>query len=330
MSGVGEYPRSPTVAVAFPAATAGAWRDRLEAATRNYFPALNYVACSNVEELQRAVPDILVGHETDFVAEYLSGCPERLRWVQFMSAGVDRAMAAVGRRPVPYKISNVRGIHAEGMREYVLATFLAHTKRLHHWEEAKQARVWLPEPLETVAGQRALIVGAGAIGTAVAEGCRALGMGVTGVSSTGLPRAAFDSMCTLAELPAELHMSDLIVLSLPLTPATVGLFDSKMFAACRHGSFLVNLSRGALIEETALAEALFSGKLGGAALDAFNEEPLPKTSALWQIPNLLITPHVAGRSRNGWARGAEIFLENLRRHFDGVELLTEVDPSRGY
>jgi phosphoglycerate dehydrogenase-like enzyme len=124
--------------------------------------------------------------------------------------------------------------------------------------------------------------------------------------------------------------SDVVIVVLPLTPETEGLLDAEAIAAMKPGAHLVNIARGGIVDEVALAEALREGRLGGAALDVFEQEPLPPTSPLWDTPNLLVTPHVAGLSHDYLARLGEIFFENIRRLERGEPIVNPVDRDRGY
>jgi phosphoglycerate dehydrogenase-like enzyme len=192
-------------------------------------------------------------------------------------------------------------------------------QRQHAWEPLADEN--LPRDLE---GQTVAIVGVGNIGTAVARFCRAAGMRAVGVRrSAQRAEHAVDEMHTLQSLPSVLPRCDFVVLACPYTPETHHLLNEATLARLPRGTCVVNVSRGAVIDEPALVRALESGHLGGAYLDVFEKEPLPADSPLWDMPNVIVSPHSASASAGNDARAAEIFAENLRRFARGQPLLNE-------
>ena len=180
---------------------------------------------------------------------------------------------------------------------------------------------------------RALIVGTGGIGQAVASRLRAFGTVCTGLrrrASLG-PPSAFDRVAPIDRIDTELPGADLLVLAAPLTPLTRGLMSAPRLSMLPPGAIVANVSRGALLDEAALIEALRAGRLGGAVLDVFAEEPLAPTSALWQLPHVLLTPHVSAVSPGRfWDRELALFFDNWRRHVAGEPLRNLVDKQAGY
>ncbi len=174
------------------------------------------------------------------------------------------------------------------------------------------------------------ILGLGAIGHSVARRCKALGMRVIGTRRSAEPLEAVDEVLGPEGTRRVLAESDVVVVVLPLTPETRGSLDAEALAAMKPRGLLVNVARGGIVDEAALARALEEGHLGGAAVDVFEEEPLPATSPLWTARNALVTPHVAGLARDYMSRVGRIFFENIRRLEKGEPLLNEVDRSRGY
>ncbi len=284
--------------------------------------------CTSVDALHAADPEIVVGHQEGFLLDFLGRPNPGLKWVQVLSAGVDRALARLGPRP-PFRMTRT-SIHATAMREYVLATILAFAKRLGHWQREQEARRWKPETLELVDGKHLVVLGTGEIGSGIAQAARALGLRVTGVSRSGTARPAFDTVVTTATWLDVLPTADFLVLAAPLTEETYHVIDGRALAALKRGAVLINIARGALVEEQALVNNLNNGHLAGAALDTFETEPLAPDSVLWAAPNLLVTPHVSGRFEGGHERGRAQFFANLRAYAGGEKLAFEVDFGRGY
>jgi phosphoglycerate dehydrogenase-like enzyme len=243
------------------------------------------------------------------------------------------------------------GIHAVSIGEYVLAMILAWRHRLPALFDQQRRGEWPPDdqrwPLfvpDELAGQTIGIAGYGSIGRQVARLAHAFGMRVLALQQhagraqrgfilpgTGDPEGSLpERFFAPGELHALLAASDVVVIALPLTPATTRLFDAAAFAAMKPGALLVNIARGAIVDEGALVAALRSGPLGGAALDVFAHEPLPAGHPLWSLPNVLLSPHISGMTPHYDARASLVFAENLRRYRAGEPLLNLVDKAAGY
>ncbi|MEJ2383311.1 MAG: D-2-hydroxyacid dehydrogenase [Xanthomonadales bacterium] len=262
--------------------------------------------------------------EPDLVAAVLDRLPE-LRWVQSTWAGVTPLIEHPRR---DYRLTGVKGVFGPQMAEYVLGYLLAHRLRLLERLGRQAQRDWWPQPSSTLAGRTLGILGTGSIGAAIARRARVFGLAVIGLSHRGRPQAAFDRVWPVAELADFLPRADFVASVLPDTPATRGLLDAAAIATLRRGAYFVNVGRGSVVDEAALASALNEGHLGGAALDVFREEPLPRSSPLWHAENTLVTAHVAARS---WPRDiAALFIENYRRYAEGEALRHVVDFERGY
>lgn len=234
----------------------------------------------------------------------------RLKWIQSLGTGVDGIVdRPTLRREV--RVTNARGLFDDSVSECALALMLALARdlpRIVRNRDARRWEFWIPTLLSS---KRVGIVGLGAIGSALARKCKALGMSVVGISNR---RSASDcdeihSYEQLAEIAREL---DFLVLAAALTSQNRGLIDHRVLAAIRRGSYLVNVARGAMVVEHDLIEALRSGTLAGAALDAFMHEPLPKESPLWSCPNLMISPHLAGPNDTHLGRVLGIIEPNIR------------------
>jgi phosphoglycerate dehydrogenase-like enzyme len=240
-------------------------------------------------------------------------------------------------RGSPVVLTNSRGMSADTMAEHVLAVTLAMFRRLPEAWRSQAARVWAQDAIgllgnRTITGSRVLIVGLGAIGMAVAARMTALGATVTGIRRRveGARPSAVASVAPPGRLQELLPSADVVVVSAPHTRETRHLIGPKEIAALSRQAILVNVSRGHLVDERALSEALAAGRLAGAALDVFQEEPLPPESPLWGLSNVLITPHTSGFRPDHWDAAVEMFAENLRRFDAGQPLLNVVDKVAGY
>lgn len=254
---------------------------------------------------------------------------EKLRMIHCFGAGVDDLLPAEGLRE-EVLIANNRGASAEPMAEFGLALILGLIKKLPVYLEGQQARKWRRSLPGVVAGQTLGILGLGAIGQALAEKANALGMRVIGTQRTPKSHPAVDRVYGSEETEAMLESSDLVAILLPLTPRTRGLLSRERLARMRPGAYLVNLARGGIVDEESLAAMLRDGRLAGAAFDVFEREPLPKESPLWDVPNLWITPHIAGGFPGLFDLALTEFAENVARVEHGEAPLHVVDREEGY
>jgi phosphoglycerate dehydrogenase-like enzyme len=266
----------------------------------------------------------------------LLGRPPRLDWqratalqlIQIAGSGVDPLFPAQGLLPHVH-IANARGAHADAVRDHVLAMLFAFARDLPRLIEQQRAKAFRAFPSVSVAGQTVCVVGLGQVGSRVARACSALGFQVVGVNAAGshpdVPRV-FSS----EQLSEAVAGADYTVVSLPLTSRTRGLFDRTMIAALPHGSVLINVARGGIVDEAALSDALRDGRLRGAALDVFDKEPLLENSELWSCPRLLLTPHSAGYTPDYLDPVLDLFVENVRRVQHGEAPLNPVLREREY
>jgi phosphoglycerate dehydrogenase-like enzyme len=264
----------------------------------------------------------------------LARCPS-LRWVHSATAGVERVLTpAAARRGLV--ITNARGVFSEPIAEYVLMMILAVIRRLPQLLELQRERTWQPLAAREMRDVTIGVVGLGSIGRAVAR--LALGFGARvvavrradGAEPPDPDLAGIDRLLSPDELPELLAESDFTVLALPLTRDTEGLFDGHRLGLMKPGSWLVNVARGGLVDERALVRALRSGQLGGAVLDTVRTEPVEPGSALYDVPNLILTPHTSWSSGRVLDRSIELFCDNLVRFRAGEPLLNTVDPGKGY
>jgi phosphoglycerate dehydrogenase-like enzyme len=258
-----------------------------------------------------------------------------LKWLHQRGAGIDR-IATPRLVSSDLILTNGSGNHAPNIAEHVIAMMLAFARQLPALVRAQQERRWQPPAASTLfelSGQTLAVVGFGAIGSALAERAAALGMKVVGVrrsSAAGELPPGVAAMFTSERLDEALRDADHVVISLPLTAATHGLFAAARLAAMKRGAYLYNVGRGSLLDHAALLAALQSGHLGGAGLDVTEPEPLPAESSLWLEPNVLITAHSSGLTPRSFERYRTLLLDNMRRFARGEALLNVVDKGLGY
>jgi phosphoglycerate dehydrogenase-like enzyme len=259
----------------------------------------------------------------------------RLRWIHSPAAGVG-GMLIPEMLASPVVITNSRGMSAGTIAEHVLAVTLALFRRLPHAFRSQIDRDWAQDAIgaegnRILAGSRIVIVGLGSIGAATARLLSLLGAEVVGIRrSPDRPSDHVASVAPPERLREHLPSADVVVVAAPHTKSTRGLIGRAELAAMSRDTILVNVSRGPLIDEPALVDALRTGAIAGAALDVFNDEPLPATSPFWNLPNVLITPHTAGFRPDHWDAATALFAENIRRFESGRDLLNEVDKEAGY
>ena len=284
------------------------------------------------DELRAALPDTQVLVVTDFRTGLLEevwpdNCP--VRWVHATSAGVDALMID----PIKHSdivVTNARGIFDRGIAEYVLGALLLFAKDTLTNLALQAENRWQHRETRLLKGSRALIVGAGSIGREVATELRAMGMEVIGTARRARQDSAFDRVHRQQDLPALLGDADYVVITAPLTPDTEGLFDAAQFRRMKPGAILVNVGRGAIVSTDALFQALQTGRLGGAALDVFEQEPLPADHPLWDQPNVMLSAHMAGDFIGWRAALGQQFVDNFHRWRRGQPLINPVNKEYGY
>ena len=280
------------------------------------------------------------------------GKAPNLKWVQFQSAGIDSSLKNPIFEGKDIIITTMSGIITGQIAEYVLMMMLSLDRRLplllnkqkeHHWPESKEKwQSLLPTELRHSAVG---ILGYGSIGRQVARLVKPFGATVLAAKKDvmhpedrgftlpgmGDPDGKFfDRLYPIEAMQSLLRECDFVVLALPLTDSTRHILDEAAFAAMKETAYLINVGRGGLIDEKALIHALKTRQIAGAALDVFEEEPLPKDSPLWEIENLIISPHISGMSRHLHTDTLELFIENLERYLSGKPLYNQVDYSKGY
>jgi len=283
------------------------------------------------DKLDSALADAEIVYGIRLPRDLISRAP-KLKWVQVMTAGVDRFLDDNFRNS-PVILTNVSGIHATPISEFVMEQMLMFAKNAAFCFELKQNKQWQNYEPTVLRGKTAGVVGLGNIGKEVARLSKAFGMRViaTRRSAPRAPRTRnVDLMLSRQELSRLLAESDYVVITLPYTHETHNLFGEKELRSMKPSAYLINIGRGGIIDEDILARALRENWIAGAGLDVFATEPLPPESKLWELPNLLFSPHVSGNMEDYIGQATEVFCKNLKRYLEGKKLLNVVDKQRGY
>jgi phosphoglycerate dehydrogenase-like enzyme len=288
---------------------------------------------TSVEELQRQLPgaDAMLGW--NFRAASLRDAwdaVDNLRWIHWAGAGVDAALFDE-LIASDVQLTNARGVFDQPMAEWVLGMIISFAKQFPQTLAYQRSCEWNYRVSEMVAGKRALVVGVGSIGRAVGRLLGAVGMEVEAVGRSardGDPD--FGHIHAIDELHDCLARADYVVLITPLTAQTRNLFGAEEFAAMNPHARFLNIGRGALVVEEALLAALQEGRIAGAALDVFVEEPLPSQSSFWSAPNCLVSPHMSGDYAEHEAVMADQFIDNWKRYLAGEPLVNVVDKDLGF
>ena len=306
-------------------------RELSEEMTQHYEALFSERLISVDKQLSVAYPEVtILISEPSVTPEFLAHFPN-LKLIFALSAGVNN-MPFDYLKANQIMLTNSRGLHAEHMSEHALAMILAQTRQInlavknqlrHHWAYNEGV-------FTTVHGKTLCVVGAGTIGHALARKAIAMGMQVTGVSRTDRQQENYQTMYPTDRLIEAVATADVVVLLLPLTPETYHLFDHQLFSAMKKGSTLINLSRGGTVDEAALIDALNHGQVGFAGLDVFKDEPLGSESVFWEMPNVLVTPHVAGDISDYLDRALDIFTAVLADFRNGTAVRNRVDLDLGY
>ncbi|MAE05062.1 MAG: hydroxyacid dehydrogenase [Nitrospinae bacterium] len=250
----------------------------------------------------------------------------RLEWVQAFTTGVDNLLAfpCLKKETV---VTNCRGIHGPQMSELAVLLMLSLSRGFHRIVKNQERKLYERWPMPLLEKKTVGIFGIGAIGEEVARKSKAFGMRVIGITSTKRNIEWIDEFYSREELPAAAAESDFFIVVAPLSPETEKIVNEKLLSAMKPTGFLINISRGGVVDEEALIAALQNGQIAGAGLDVFQMEPLPEESPLWEMENVIITPHIGGYTDNYIEQVMPIFEENLRRFLDGEKdnLINTVD-----
>jgi phosphoglycerate dehydrogenase-like enzyme len=318
--------------------TEGIWNlpraemDRL----RRDFPRVVFEFPATRDEADALLPEVEV--VLGFAARpEVFATAKRLRWIHSTAAGVEGILSpALVASDVTLTCS--RGLHAQSMAEHTLGLMLAFARQLHRSRDAQREHRWSQHEqwgaspgFADLAGATVGIVGFGHIGSAIGGKARALGMHVLAVRRTpaASPEPAHEQW-GLDRLPELLERSDWVVLAAPHTRESARMVGAAELARMKPGARLVNVGRGALVDQDALVAALAAGRIAGAGLDVMASEPVPADSPLWDMPNVILTPHVSGLGPRYWERATDVFAANLRRWLAGEPLHGVVNKHAGY
>lgn len=283
------------------------------------------------------IAEDIAGAQALFLWDFFSGAipqawphADRLQWIHVAAAGVDTLLFDE-LRDSQVQVTNAQGIFDRPIAEWVLGAVLAEAKDFAGNYRYKEQKAWRHRETKRVQGTRAMVVGTGAIGREIARLFTAVGIEVTGAGRTARQQDEdFGVVVPSETLEEHVGEFDIIVNAAPLTPATEGLVGPITLGAVKPGAHFVNIGRGASVNQSELIDALKNGPLGYASLDVFAEEPLPESSELWELENVMISSHMSGDVL-GWKEAlAEQFLDNADRWLTGQELVNVVDKVKGY
>lgn len=305
------------------------------AALKQAAPGVEIVSVRTVEEAVAAMPgaEVMIG----FCSQEIFDAAQSLHWVQVYFAGVEDCVVQPAMQAGGLVLTNGQRLGSPTLADHAIALMMAQTRSLSGNLASQQRGEWAPgwdQPppaFGEVAGRTMLVVGLGGIGTQVAKRAHGLGMRVIATRNSRREGPDYVEYVGLANELLELaRQADVVVNAAPLTDSTRGLFNAKFFDTMKPSAYFISVGRGQSTVTADLIKALETGQIAGAALDVTDPEPLPEGHPLWSAPNLIITPHVAGRSREAFARIGALVAENLRRYVAGEPLLSVVNIERGY
>jgi phosphoglycerate dehydrogenase-like enzyme len=304
-----------------------------------------------ISKIQEVVPDweLIISKERDIwephlhEAEIIAGwkkeikknCIEndsKLRWLQSWSAGIN-SMPLEKMQEKGILLTSANGVHAFPISETIFALMLGLTRKIHTYVKNQQSKTWHHAGINLEIHNKTItILGIGAIGKETAKIAKVFGMKVIGIRNSSKPEEHVDEMYTTEQLNEVLPQADYVVVTLPLTKETQHLIGAEQFNIMKSSAFFINIGRGEIVKEDELIRALQEGQIAGAGLDVFTTEPLPPESPLWEMDNVIITPHTSGSTEHYNKRVIEdIFIPNLQKYIEGTSLpINLVDYNKGY
>jgi phosphoglycerate dehydrogenase-like enzyme len=302
----------------------------------NDFPQLQWAVVSSTEELAREIGEAAILVTSNRVCSPAYGAVLRqdakvLRWIHFGSAGIDGGLA-MG-LPDGVTVTNSTGVKAAMVSEHALALLLALVRRLPDIQRNQRAHRWLRDQtnarLTTLEGAIVCVIGLGAIGREVVRKARAFGARAIAVSRAGTADGDIETVFPRERIGEALALADAVVISTSADDTSRHMINAAALAAMKPGAFLVNVARGSIVDEAALVTALRGGTLGGAGLDTVEVEPVTPDNPLWDMPNVILSPHIAGGGSTGYPQQKALFAQNLERFRAGKPLLNECQiPAR--
>ncbi len=306
----------------------GPFAETLVGFIQDRFPSLEIVPLTNERELREHLDEIEVLLSFRPPKDALAQAP-RISWIMTMGAGVDTVLPNPGLRKECI-ITNARGIHAIQISEYVMGAILALALRLPEHIRNQSGSTWQLRPHTIINGKTMAVLGLGSIGKEIAKKARGLDLRVIGLRKHPTPVENVETVYGPEQLHDVLSQADFVVLIVPLTPHTKGLIGKAELQAMKPSAFLVNAARGEVVVEAELVKALQEGTIAAAALDVFEQEPLPPESPLWKMDNVIITPHNAGMRRDYFEAVSELFSLNLENYLSGKPMFNIVNREEGY
>lgn len=293
------------------------------------FPQVRTIVAPDPDQLEQCIGEADVLLASYFPVEVFDRAT-KLRWFQSTAAGIDSIL------PIRDRISQIRVTNARGIHGEIIADFVMAGVTMLHWNvprlfREQVERKWAPRPVAPLSEMTLGLVGLGSIGKIIALRAKSAGMSVVGVKrDISTPIEGVDRLFAPDALQDLLPICDFVALAVPSTQDTVGLIGAAQIARIQPHAFLINIARGNVVVQDDLIKALQTGAIAGAMLDVFEREPLPDNSPLWDMPNVIVTPHVAGSPTNFTERMFSIFGDNIERFLNGQELSNVVDIARGY
>ena len=309
-----------------------AHKDQIRAAAQAAGFTPHFFTLDQFEEAKACVQhcEVLYAHSIDL----LRAAPATLQWYCCSFAGVDPYCQDPSLFANPDCLFTNTNAYGVTIAEHVVMVTLMLLRRMPEYAEVVRSRGWRSDlPIRSIRGSDFTILGTGDIGSNVADRLRGMGAAsIVGVSRSGKPHPSFDEVHPISQLDAILPSAGILVAALPGTPETVHLLNRKRISLLPEGAYVINVGRGSLLDQDALADALNSGHLAGAALDVVVPEPLPQDHPLWDARNLLLTPHVSGNLTLGYTcdRAVQLFCQDLLNYAAGRPLAALVDRTRGY
>jgi phosphoglycerate dehydrogenase-like enzyme len=298
-------------------------------AIKRRLPGARVTACGSAEDVPGGASfDAVIAPTLAWLPQALSRL-ERYDWIHFLSAGVEKIW------DMPFEKTGVlltksSGVHGAPMSEFAMGAMLYFAKSFDRFVQQSTDRKWERHWLDELTDRKLTILGMGSIGSALAERARVFGMDVVGVRRSATGGVGWPEVIGFGQLGARLAQTDYLVVCLPLTDETAGSVDADLLRQLKQGAVLVDISRGGVVSESAVLDALDRCSLRGAALDVFEDEPLPAESRLWAHPRVLLTPHVSGTAPRYMERAIDIFLRNAASLAESGQAVTPVDPVRRY
>ena len=302
-----------------------AWLDDLNAVS----PDVTAIAAETPDDLMREIVDAEIVYGRLPKEPFLLA--KNLKWVQSIGVGFE-TMLYPEMIESDVVITNTAGAFDSAMAEHALGLMFAFTRGVIFSERNRKSRNWNQNiTLSQIDGRTACVLGLGSIGRAMISRLAALGVTVTAVDAqvTSAPDGV-DNLFSPDQMLDAIADADFVLVALPLTEGTRGLINAACFERMKDTSYLINVARGPIVNESDLINALNAGKIAGAGMDVFEKEPLPKESPLWEMENVVMIPHLGGRSEEGGGNMQQIFIENLRRYVNGEELMNIIDKQKGY